>query len=145
MSIKTAFSESDRLIAECRKSVSADGRRRRIDGESATRSLGKQRRANYPSFGLFRRGVLTVRIGTRRPAFARDGVVMGCATAAATFDAGWVEGAGFVAPLRLCFSSTTALAVASFASACLRSDAEAAFAFAARLAVGASFNGCSLC
>src|SRR5271168_4381032 len=133
MSIITAFSESDRLIAECRKSVSADGRRRRIDGESATRSLGKHRRGNYPSFGLFRRGVLTVRIGTRRPAFARDGVVMGCATAAATFDAGWVEWAGFVAPVRRSSSGATALPVA--ASACLRSDAEAPFAFAARLAV----------
>src|SRR5271163_415622 len=106
MSIITAFSESDRLIAECRKSVSTDGRRRRIDGESATRSLEKHRRGNYPSFGLFRRGVLTVRIGTRRPAFARDGVVMGCATAAATFDAGWVEGPGLVAPMGRSFSST---------------------------------------
>src|SRR5271168_478532 len=135
MSIITAFSESDRLIAECRKSVSADGRRRRIDGESATRSLGKHRRGNYPSFGFFRRGVLTVRIGTRRPAFARDGVVIGCATG----------GAGFVAPMRRSLSSTTALVVPAFASARLRSDVGAAFAFAARLAVGASLNGCSLC
>src|SRR5271169_5946774 len=121
MSIITAFSESDRLIAECRKSLSADGRRRRIDGESATRSLGKHILVNYPSFGFFRRGVLTVGIGTRRPAFARDGVVMGCATAAATFNAGWVGAARFVAPVRRSISGATALPIA--ASACFRSDA----------------------
>ena len=34
MSIITAFSKSDRLIAECRKSVSADGRRRRSTGKA---------------------------------------------------------------------------------------------------------------